>query len=208
MPTNKVEDSRSEAAMSAAGKALGRTNLSKQPWPTAERQIPHSGEASAVASQLDVDPAIGLTSDQVTQRRLHYGANTIRSVRPRPIWRMFAEQFASIVVGLLAVAALVSFLTGDILEAIAILVVLLINAVVGFVTEWQASRALDALRRQARTTSRVRREAKETEVDAEELVPGDVIILNAGDRVPADARLLEASGLQAEESALTGESAT
>jgi Ca2+-transporting ATPase len=121
---------------------------------------------------------------------------------------MFVEQFGSIVVGLLAVAAVVSFLTSDILEAIAILVVLLINAFVGFVTEWQASRALDALRRQARTTSRVRREAKETEVDAEDLVPGDIIVLNAGDRVPADARLLEASGLQAEESALTGESAT
>jgi Ca2+-transporting ATPase len=94
------------------------------------------------------------------------------------------------------------------MEAIAILVVLVINALVGFVTEWQAGQALDALRRQARTTTRVRRENSELTVDAEDLVPGDIVILNAGDRVPADARLLEASRLQTEESALTGESTT
>jgi Ca2+-transporting ATPase len=112
------------------------------------------------------------------------------------------------VIALLAVAAAVAWITGDVLEAIAILVVLVINALVGFVTEWQAGRALDALRRQARTVTRVLREGFETTIDAEELVPGDIIILNAGDRVPADARLLEASRLQTEESALTGESTT
>jgi len=84
--------------------------------------------------------------------------------------------------------------------------VLILNAAVGFATEWQAGRALDALRQQSRTNSRVRRDGFETTVDAEELVPGDIVILNAGDRVPADARLLEAVRLEAEESALTGES--
>jgi Ca2+-transporting ATPase len=84
--------------------------------------------------------------------------------------------------------------------------VLVINALVGFVTEWQAGHALDALRRQTRTTTRVRRAGLEQHVDAEALVPGDIIILNAGDRVPADARLLECYRLQTEESALTGES--
>ena len=84
--------------------------------------------------------------------------------------------------------------------------VLVLNAIVGFVTEWQAGRALDLLRTTSRTISRVRRAGFDTTVDAEELVPGDIIILNAGDRVPADARLLEASRLQTEESALTGES--
>jgi Ca2+-transporting ATPase len=137
-----------------------------------------------------------------------YGANSIQSVRPRPAWRILIDQFASIVIALLAVAATVSWITGDVMEAIAILVVLVINAFVGFVTEWQAGQALDALRRQARTTTRVRRENFELTVDAEDLVPGDIVILNAGDRVPADARLLEASRLQTEESALTGESAT
>lgn len=139
-------------------------------------------------------------------RRARYGANAIQSVRPRPAWRVLIDQFTSIVIALLAAAAAVSWATGDVIEAIAILVVLVINALVGFGTEWQAGRALNALRRQARTTSRVRREGFETTVDAEDLVPGDIIILNAGDRVPADARLLESSCLQTEESALTGES--
>jgi Ca2+-transporting ATPase len=121
---------------------------------------------------------------------------------------MLVDQFASLVIALLAVAASVAWATGDVLEAIAILVVLIINATVGFATEWQAGRALDALRRQARTITRVRRDDVEKTVEAEELVPGDIVVLNAGDRVPADARLLEAARLQVEESALTGESTT
>jgi Ca2+-transporting ATPase len=129
-------------------------------------------------------------------------------IQPRPAWRILAHQFASIVIALLAAAAAVAWITADIPEAIAILVVLVINALVGFATEWQANRALAALRRQARTVTRVRRDGLEITVDAEELVPGDVIILNAGDLVPADARLLEAWRLQTEESALTGESTT
>ncbi|HYJ84818.1 MAG TPA: HAD-IC family P-type ATPase, partial [Pyrinomonadaceae bacterium] len=149
-----------------------------------------------------------LTPLEVNQRHLLYGPNALQKIRPRPAWRLLVDQFTSIVIALLAVAAAVAWVTGDVLEAIAILVVLVINALVGFVTEWQASRALDALRRQARTTTRVRRGGLETTVDAEELVPGDIIVLNAGDRVPADARLLEASRLQTEESALTGESTT
>jgi Ca2+-transporting ATPase len=118
------------------------------------------------------------------------------------------DQFANIVIALLAIAAVISWATGDGAEAIAILIVLILNAAVGFATEWQAGRALDALRRQSRTLTRVRRDGFESTVDAEELVPGDIIILNAGDRVPADARLLDVLRLEVEESALTGESTT
>ena len=168
----------------------------------------HALEAAAVVTELAVDPARGLATSEVNQRHLRYGPNALQEIRPRPAWRLLVDQFASIVIALLAVAATVAWITGDVLEAIAILVVLVINALVGFVTEWQAGRALDALRRQARTVTRVRREGFETTVDAEDLVPGDIIVLNAGDRVPADARLLDASRLQAEESALTGESTT
>ena len=190
--------------MSAARKAVSVPSADQQ---SASGSMPHSSDAAAVALQLDVDPQSGLTNDQVFQRRQRYGTNTIRSVRSRPAWRMLVEQFASLVVGLLAVAAVVSWLTGDVLEAIAILIVLFINALVGFATEWQANRALAALRRQTHTTARVRREGIEITLAAEDLVPGDVIIVNAGDQVPADARLLEASSFQSEESALTGESA-
>lgn len=168
----------------------------------------HALDVIAVVTKLGVDPARGLATAEVSRRRLRYGRNALQEIRPRPTWRILIDQFASIVIALLAVAAAVAWVTGDVLEALAILVVLFINALIGFATEWQASRALDALRRQTRTVTRVRRDGLETTVDAEDLVPGDIIILNAGDRIPADARLLEASRLQTEESALTGESTT
>jgi len=168
----------------------------------------HALDARAVAHSLDVDPTSGLTTSEVSQRQLLYGRNAIQKIKPRAVWRILIDQFASIVIALLAVAAAISWATGDGAEAIAILIVLVLNAAVGFATEWQADRALDALRRQSHTNSRVRRNGFETSVDAEELVPGDIVILNAGDRVPADARLLEAVRLEAEESALTGESTT
>ena len=168
----------------------------------------HALDAAAVSSLLNVDAVLGLTSSQVTQRQRRYGPNALQRIQSRSAWRVLVDQFASIVIALLAFAAVISWATGDHAEAIAILIVLVLNAVVGFATEWQASRALDALRRQSRTLTRVRRDGFEVTIDAEELVPGDVVILNAGDRVPADARLLEAVRLEAEESALTGESTT
>ena len=167
----------------------------------------HALPADAVSELLDVDPKVGLTTAQVNERQLQYGRNTLQQTKVRPAWRLLVDQFASIVIALLAIAAAVSWATGDTAEAIAIAIVLIINAAVGFATEWQAGRALEALRRQSHTTSRVRRNGFETTIDAEELVPGDVVVLNAGDRVPADARLLLALRLDAEESALTGESA-
>jgi len=165
-------------------------------------------EPHTVTRSLNVDPKVGLTPSQVTERQLRYGHNTLQRMQSRSAWRVLFDQFASIVIALLAIAAAISFATGDNAEAIAILVVLALNAAVGFATEWQASRAMDALRRQSHTLSRVRRDGFEETIDAEEIVPGDIVILNAGDRVPADARVIEAVRLEAEESALTGESAT
>jgi P-type Ca2+ transporter type 2C len=168
----------------------------------------HALEPEAASLLLNVNSSVGLTSFDVSERQLRYGRNALQKIQPRPAWRVLIDQFASIVIALLAIAAGISWATGDSAEAIAILIVLVVNAAVGFLTEWQAGRALDALRRQSRTSTRVRRNGFERTVDAEELVPGDVVILNAGDRVPADARLLEAVRLEAEESALTGESTT
>jgi len=168
----------------------------------------HAMEAQAVASALAVKPNSGLATSEVIERQLRYGRNLLQQIRSRPAWRVLVDQFASIVIALLAFAAAIAWATGDHAEAVAILIVLIINAAVGFATEWKAGRALDALRRQSRTHARVRRDGFEKTVDAEELVPGDIVVLNAGDRVPADARLLEAVRLEAEESALTGESMT
>jgi Ca2+-transporting ATPase len=171
-------------------------------------RYPHAASATSTAEALGVDPKPGLKSTEIVERRARCGANTLQSIRPRAAWRILLEQFASLVIALLAFAAIVALATGDVVDAMAILAVLVLNALIGFATEWQAGRALDALRRQARSTARVRRDGHEITVALGELVPGDIVILNAGDRVPADARLIESASLRAEESALTGESTT
>jgi Ca2+-transporting ATPase len=173
----------------------------------APAHAPHAADAAAVAGALGVNPRSGLSESEVAARRARYGANSLQTIEARPAWRMLADQFASLVVALLATAAAVAWLTGDHADALAILAVLALNALVGFLTEWQANRALAALRREAHIAARVRRDGRELTVQAEALVPGDTIVLDAGDRVPADARLVEAVALRAEESALTGESA-
>ena len=169
---------------------------------------PYALAAAAVAQVQGVNPATGLSRDEAARRLAQFGANAIQQIRPRAAWRLLLDQFASLIIGLLAVAALVAFLTSDVVEGLAIVVVLMLNALIGFAMEWQAGRALDALRRAAHTTARVRRAGRETMLDALALVPGDVVVLNPGDRVPADMRLFEAAGLRTEESALTGESAS
>lgn len=171
-------------------------------------QLWHALDPAVVVAALAVNVNQGLEAKLVEERRRSHGLNVIPVERSRSVWQILKGQFVSIVVGLLVVAAAVAAATGDNIEASAILVVLVINAAVGFATEWKAERALSALRGQARTRARVRRDGREISVDAAELVPGDLIVLNAGDYVPADARLLESSQLQTEESALTGESAS
>ncbi len=192
-------------SLSASAVAMGLP--ADSPPTESSVQAPHALEAAAVAQSLTVDSAVGLNSAEVEQRRARYGDNALATAQSRAAWRILLDQFKSLVVALLSVAAVVAWLTGDKVEAVAILVVLGLNALIGFVTEWQAGRALNALRLSSHTTARVRREQREAMIDTAELVPGDVVILNAGDRVPADLRLLEAASLRAEESALTGESA-
>jgi Ca2+-transporting ATPase len=171
-------------------------------------QGPHALDVTTVTRLLAVDPSCGLNTSEANERRKRFGANALQTIRPRSAWRILLQQFASLIIALLAIAAFIAWVTGDTVEALAIVFVLVINALVGFATEWRAERALDALRRQARASARVRRDGNEMKVDSADLVPGDVIILNAGDRVPADARLIKCGSLRADESALTGESTT
>jgi Ca2+-transporting ATPase len=167
---------------------------------------PHAVEAAVIAQAFFVNPAAGLNEAEVYTRRVRYGENALQTIKPRAAWRMLLDQFASLIVALLFAAVLVAIATSDWIDAVAILAVLILNALVGFATEWKAGRALAALRKQTRTTARVRREQRESLIEAADLIPGDILILNAGDHVPADARLLEAHSLRVEESALTGES--
>lgn len=167
---------------------------------------PWAAEPGSVLAGLGVDPAQGLDESEVPRRLADHGRNRLRELRAPGPWRILAAQFASWIVALLAVAAGVAFAFGETLEGVAILVVLLLNAGIGFGTELRAVRSMEALRALGTVLARVRRGGVEREVPAEELVPGDVLLVEAGDVVTADARLLEASKLEADESALTGES--
>jgi Ca2+-transporting ATPase len=159
-----------------------------------------------VAADLGVDVAHGLTGSEVARRRGVFGANVVVRDASRSMWTIAGRQLRSIVVALLGVAAIVAFATRDAAEGIAIIGVLFINAAVGFVVEWRSERALESLRIQVRTSARVLRDGAQSMVDAEELVPGDVILLDPGAHVPADARIVHTMALQIEEAALTGES--
>ena len=166
---------------------------------------PHALPAEQVLAELHVDATSGLTDD-IAERIRQNGRNVLPHAKRRSPARLLLEQFLNIIALLLAVAAAIAWATGDTLEAVAILVVLLLNAAIGFGMEWQAGRALAALRKQTQITAQVRRSGAIVTVPAEEIVPGDIVLLGAGDRVPADLRIIEASALRAEESPLTGES--
>ncbi len=159
-----------------------------------------------VARTLDVDPAHGLAARAVERRRERYGPNRLAEARSRGPLRILVDQFTSTVVLVLVAAEILALVFGHGAEAIAIAAVLIVNAAIGFVSEWRATRAMNALRELARPDVRVRRAGAERTVAEDELVPGDVVIVEAGDRGPADVRLIEANGLQVDESALTGES--
>lgn len=172
----------------------------------APRNAPHGHHGDVVAEALGVDIERGLSEAEARARLERDGPNLLAKQTGQVWWRVLLRQFSSIVVWLLAAAAVVSWFTDGLPEAISILIVLTLNAGIGFAIEWRAGTALDALRSETLTHARVRRNGQEYVLDAAGLVVGDVIILTAGDRVPADARLLEAASLQLDESALTGES--
>jgi Ca2+-transporting ATPase len=167
---------------------------------------PHQESADAVARHLDVDPARGLDAAQLAARLAEHGRNEIERAARRPAVLRFLDQFRSLLILVLIGAAVLAGVVGDVKDTIVIGVVLLLNATIGFVQENRAERSLDALREMLSPTARVRREGDARIVAATELVPGDVVVLEAGDRVPADGRLVVAESLEVDESALTGES--
>jgi Ca2+-transporting ATPase len=179
----------------------GKTETSLEP-----AQAWHTLSVEETAQRLRTDLMHGLTRAEAAQRYAQQGANALAGVKQRSALSIFVHQFRSLIVVLLLAAGGVALALGDATEAIAILVVIVLNAVIGFVTEWKADAALDALRKQAVPVAHVLREGEERQIPAEELVTGDVVILNAGARVPADGRIVESVRMQVEEAALTGES--
>src|SRR3990172_2850352 len=171
-------------------------------------EAPHALTPTAALAALDVWALNGLADDEVNRRRQSHGPNTIVSRRRMSALVVFAHQFMSPVVYLLAAAAGLAFAFGELQEGSAIAAVLAVNALIGFLTELKAARSIEALRALGSRSARVRRDGHTRLIAAEELVPGDIVLIEAGDSIAADLRLIEASNLAADESTLTGESVT
>jgi len=167
---------------------------------------PWSQSPEDVLNSLQVDPKQGLTVKEVTRRRRTHGQNILREVKPKSGLTILVNQFKNLIVLFLLAAAALSFVFGDLVEGFAILAVILINAVIGFLTELKGARSIEALRKLGTVSSRVRRDGALKQIPAKALVPGDIVILEGGDIITADLRLVTASKLQADESVLTGES--
>ena len=169
-------------------------------------RAPWSEAPGQVAAGLGVDPERGLDQRAAVARLRRDGPNRLQAIEPRSVLGILWAQLRSLLVGLLAVAAVLGFVSGDTVEAYAILAVIALNTAIGFFSELRAVRSMEALRRLGVTRCRVRRDGRLRALAAEALVPGDVVVVEGGDLVPADLRLIEAARLQVDESALTGES--
>ena len=167
---------------------------------------PHAQTADAVAEQLGVRPETGLSARDARDRLSQIGPNRLQQVPTRSPWVVLLAQFKSILILILLGAVVLAALVGSTKDAAVILAVVVINALVGFYQEYRAERSLAALKSMLPTRARVRRDGVSHEIAADEVVPGDVLLLEAGDRVVADGRLWLAAGLEIDESALTGES--
>ncbi len=166
----------------------------------------HAEIPAAVTTALAVDPAQGLTGAEAQARLAQYGPNRLAEKPPRPAWLKFLDQFRNFLVIVLLGAAVMAGVVGDLKDAVVIAVVVLLNATLGFFQEHRAEAALAALKNMLAPMARVRRDGRPALIPAEELVPGDILLLEAGDRIPADARVLDAHGAEVAEAALTGES--
>jgi len=159
-----------------------------------------------VTAALGVEPDLGLSPDQAEKRLLQYGPNELRQSKSKSVWAILFDQVKSLIVGLLVVAALLSFAFGEWTEGFAIVIVIVLNTLIGFLTEFRARKSMAALRRLGVARVTVRREGRQLRLDADGLVPGDIVIISAGDLVAAEIRLIDAVNMECDESLLTGES--
>ena len=174
------------------------TGTKSAPW--------HAIPADDVARELGVDPHVGLSSAEAARRLGRHGPNRLAETPREPRWRAFLRQFQDVLILVLLVAAVGSLaVTREWETPVVIMLVVLLNATIGFVQESRAEASLEALKQMLVMTATVRRDGRAVRVDAAELVPGDVVMVEAGDRVPADGRLLSSTSLEVQESSLTGE---
>ncbi len=179
-------------------RTLARAGTEQPDW--------HSLSPQDVAARLDLDPSQGLSEAQAMLQLAQHGQNRLAEQAPRSQWLAFADQFKSLLILVLIGAALLAGIVGDPKDALVILLVVLFNAVLGFWQEYRAEATLAALKQMLAPSARVKRAGQVQHIPAVHLVPGDLVLLEAGDRVPADGRLLAAHSVEIDEAALTGES--
>jgi P-type Ca2+ transporter type 2C len=173
-------------------------HIDSKPW--------YSFTIDQATAELSVDSSRGLCADEAQRRLSKSGENRLLEPKPRPLVLRFLDQFRNMLVLVLLLAAALAWAIGDLKDAIVILIVVVFNVTLGFYQEYRAEKTIDALKTMLASTARVRRDGIVIEIDATRLVPGDIVLMEAGDRVPADGRLLVAHVLEVDEAALTGES--
>lgn len=159
-----------------------------------------------VLEELNVNPAVGLTSEEAEARLKKYGQNKLKGKPKKSLISLFFAQLKDMLIYVLLSAAVITVVIGEYVDAIIILLVVILNAVIGVVQEYKAEKAIEALQKMTTPKSLVRRDGEIKEISSEQIVPGDIVIIDAGRFIPADLRLIESANLQIEESALTGES--
>lgn len=167
---------------------------------------PHTFSVEEILLAFQTDSEAGLSQTETEKRTKEFGSNTYLAQKEKSIWLMMLLQFKSPIVYLLFFAVAVTFYFQNFIEAYAILMVILINALIGFLMELQARSSMNALKEMDVILSKVIRDGKSQEIPSEKIVPGDIILLEAGDVIPGDARLVKSNQLQCDESSLTGES--
>ena len=159
-----------------------------------------------VLKELDTNPAMGLSTDEAKLRLDKYGYNRLKSKPKKSIIALFLSQLKDMLIYVLIAAAVITFAINEITDSVIILLVIILNAVIGVIQEYKAGKAVEALQKMTSPKALVKRDGNAVEINSDEVVPGDIVILDAGRYVPADVRLIESANLQIEESALTGES--
>ncbi len=166
----------------------------------------HTLPVEEALQEQSSDSAAGLSQTAAADRLKRYGPNRLAEKPPRPVWHLLLSQFKSFLILVLMVAAVLAAIIGDVTDGAVILTVVVINALLGFYQEFQAEKSLAALKNMLALQAKVRRDGRSVQLPADQLVPGDIVILEPGDKIPADGRIIFCHTLEVDESALTGES--
>jgi len=180
--------------------------MSDEEFPNMQKGDWHGVDADDVIARLHSDRHRGLSSQEVLRRLKRFGGNRLPSPRKRPAWLRFILQFHNALIYVMLVAAGTTAFLGDWVDTGVLLAAVFVNAIIGFIQEGKAEQSMDAIRNMLSLHTLVIRDAERIEIQAEDLVPGDIVVLASGDKVPADLRLVAGKGLRVNEAILTGES--